>query len=251
MAGRDREMNAAQICGAHQIPLGPDGLCIQCQRELELSRLAQRRSGFQVFVNILAVLLVLGGSVTVGYFVVWPWWEMLNKERAVALGSESEKTQAALAMGDDPGPAPQRRWGRPVWRKRKKVRAPRVRVHATKREPRMVKSSIRLPHDVPVVKIIRPQIDHPRRYGVGAASRRVSVVVYVTSWCPACRKARDWLRRKKISHTVINVERDPSARKELRALNPRGSIPTFKIGRQVLVGFSPKGITRAISRASR
>jgi len=245
------DINPTQICSAHKIPLGPDGLCIQCQRELELSQMAQSRSGYQVFVNILAVLLVLGGAAAVGTFFVWPWWERLNKKRAAVVDPESG-SQAVTVTEDEAGPRRQRRWGRPVWPRRwKRARRPRVRVHAPKRVPRQIKSSLRLPHDIPEVKIIRPEIDNPRRFGVGGASRRVRVVVYVTSWCPACRQARNWLRRKQISHTVFNVERDSAARMELRAINPRGSIPTFKIGRQVLVGFSPQGITQAILRASR
>ena len=249
----DTDMDAMQICGAHNIPLGPDGLCIQCQRDYELSQMAQSRSGYQVFVNIFAVLLVLGGCGAVGYFFIWPGYQRHLQQAAGVTDPEPEDSYAAVADDDD-GPDPQRRWGRPTFRKRTKkvaVRRPRTRVHATKRERNEIKNSLRAPYDKPKVKIIRPEIDNPRRSGVSAASRRVRVVVYVTSWCPACRKARRWLRRKQIRHTVHNVERNRTARMELRSINPRGSIPTFKIGRQVLVGFSPSGVTRAIMRASR
>ena len=237
----------------HHLPLGHDGQCIQCRREVELGQMAQSRSGYQVFVNVLGVLLVLGGCAAAGTFFVWPWWQKANENRSPALDElDDQESVAAAAQGvDEPGV--ERRWGRPSYRRRQKEavrRSPKTSVRSTTRQRLQNRSSLRGPHHTPKVKIIRSEVDRPSS-GVAAASRRVRVVVYVTSWCPACSKARRWLRRKNIRHTLHNVERDRAARQELRSLNPRGSIPTFKIGRQVLVGFSAQAVTRAIMRASR
>jgi len=249
----DNSPGPGRVCAAHNLPLGPDGKCIQCKREYELSQMAQSRSGYQIFVNVLGVLLVMGGCAAVGYFFIWPWWERFNHVPADEMQGplESEDDHASAATTDEPGV--ERRWGRPKWLKRThkpRARRPKTKIHTTRRSKHEVKSSLRAPDDVPKVKIIRPETD-PRKLGVAGASRRVRVKVYVTSWCPACRKARKWLRRKNISHTLYDVERNRTARMELRSINPRGSIPTFKIGRQVLVGFSPGAVTRAIMRAAR
>ena len=80
---------------------------------------------------------------------------------------------------------------------------------------------------------------------------RVDVIVYYTSWCPACRKLRGYLAERGIRSTEYDIENDSAAQARQRALNPRGSIPTVEIEGQVLVGFNPKRIEAAIDRAAR
>lgn len=80
---------------------------------------------------------------------------------------------------------------------------------------------------------------------------RVDVVVYYTSWCPACRKLRAYLAERGIRSTEYDIENDSAAKTRQRALNPRGSIPTVEIEGQVLVGFNPQRIEAAIDRAAR
>ena len=80
---------------------------------------------------------------------------------------------------------------------------------------------------------------------------RVDVIVYYTSWCPACRSLRGYLAQRGIRSTEYDIENDSAAKARQRALNPRGSIPTVDIEGQVLIGFDPKGIEAAIDRAAR
>jgi glutaredoxin 3 len=80
---------------------------------------------------------------------------------------------------------------------------------------------------------------------------RVDVIVYYTSWCPACRKLRGYLAQRGIRSTEYDIENDSAAEARQRVLNPRGSIPTVEIEGQVLVGFDPKRIEAAIDRAAR
>jgi glutaredoxin len=80
---------------------------------------------------------------------------------------------------------------------------------------------------------------------------RVDVVVYYTSWCPACRKLRAYLAERGIRSTEYDIENDSAAQARQRVLNPGGSIPTVDIEGQVLVGFNPKRIEAAIDRAAR
>ncbi len=72
--------------------------------------------------------------------------------------------------------------------------------------------------------------------------------MYVTAWCPACRKARAWFRANGINFEVRDVEQNKTWSRERTALNPRRSVPTIKIGGEVLVGFSPSRIKQAIAR---
>jgi glutaredoxin len=79
---------------------------------------------------------------------------------------------------------------------------------------------------------------------------QVSITMFAARWCSACNAARRWLRRQNIPYIERDLDRDRGARRALRAINPRGSIPTFLINGRVLIGFSPRRITRAIQSAS-
>jgi glutaredoxin len=87
---------------------------------------------------------------------------------------------------------------------------------------------------------------------VAVARRRVSIVMYSTSWCPSCTSAREWFNAQGISFVEHDIESSDLYRERMRRLNPRGSIPTISIDdRAVLVGFSPGAIATAIDDAAR
>jgi len=82
------------------------------------------------------------------------------------------------------------------------------------------------------------------------ARELVDVTVYYTSWCPACRAARGYLSERGIRFVEHDVEHDARAKARQRLINPRGNIPTIEIEGQVLVGFNPTKIERAIEQAA-
>lgn len=84
------------------------------------------------------------------------------------------------------------------------------------------------------------------------ARRRVSVIMYATSWCPACKEAKAYMKQKGISYTELNVEKNEPARRMHRRRNPKGSVPTIVFdGDEVMVGFSAQGIESHMDRAAR
>ena len=84
-----------------------------------------------------------------------------------------------------------------------------------------------------------------------AAHRRVPVVMYSTSWCGVCKKARDYFEERRIAFEEHDVDEDRNARAEYLKLNPRRSVPTIKIGDEVIVGFSAAAVERALDSAVR
>lgn len=86
---------------------------------------------------------------------------------------------------------------------------------------------------------------------LSAARRRVPVVMYATAWCGVCKRAREYFRQQAISFVEHDVDRDPRAREEYLRLNPRRSVPTIKIGDDVIVGFSAVAVERALDSAAR
>jgi len=67
-------------------------------------------------------------------------------------------------------------------------------------------------------------------------AERRDVLVYVTSWCGACRSALRFLERHGVAHRTIDIDEDAQAAETVMALN-RGnrSVPTILVdGEHVL-----------------
>ena len=67
------------------------------------------------------------------------------------------------------------------------------------------------------------------------------VILYCTSWCPACRRVRRLFKEHGIDYTEIDINKVPEARDRLRKLTG-GTLttPTFDINGQIIVDFKPE-----------
>ena len=91
----------------------------------------------------------------------------------------------------------------------------------------------------------------PKEWELANARKRVPIVMYSTAWCGVCKKARSYFEKERISFIEYDVDKNASARAEYLALNPRRSVPTIKIGNEVVVGFSEGAVDRALKDAAR
>lgn len=73
------------------------------------------------------------------------------------------------------------------------------------------------------------------------------VVVYSTSWCPACQEAKAYLRGKGIPFSDKNVETSQEAAEEFSRLGGRG-VPLILINGQRSDGFSPQWIDQQLAQ---
>lgn len=78
-----------------------------------------------------------------------------------------------------------------------------------------------------------------------AATTRKHVEVFVTSWCPFCKKLEAYLKDKNIKYTRYDIEKNRAGFKKYQALGS-GGIPITKIGKTVINGFQPDGIMQAL-----
>ncbi len=77
----------------------------------------------------------------------------------------------------------------------------------------------------------------------------VHVTMYGTGWCPFCRSAEALLLRKGVRELVkIDVDRDPSSRKEMIARSGRRTVPQIFIDENHVGGFDDLS---ALDRAGR
>ena len=56
------------------------------------------------------------------------------------------------------------------------------------------------------------------------------IVVYLTSWCPYCNRARELLDSKGAKFEVIDIEERPEARAQMMARSGRRTVPQIFIG---------------------
>lgn len=68
-----------------------------------------------------------------------------------------------------------------------------------------------------------------------------TVEIYVTSWCPYCRQALDYLKSKSISYVAHDIEKDSAARQKYEELGGQG-VPFIIIGANRMSGYSREAL---------
>jgi len=63
------------------------------------------------------------------------------------------------------------------------------------------------------------------------------VVMYTTSWCPYCTRAKQLFARKGVQYTEIDVDAVEGARVEMQRRSGRTSVPQIFVGARHLGGF--------------
>lgn len=103
------------------------------------------------------------------------------------------------------------------------------------------------PSAIPAVDSPAPAPEQPQEVSLSD----VNVVVYTASWCSVCKRAKAWMNQQGIAYEDRDVDSSPENARAMRSLNPRGSIPTFDVDGEVMVGFSDQGLLATMHRAAR
>lgn len=79
----------------------------------------------------------------------------------------------------------------------------------------------------------------------------LTIVAYITHWCPDCVRSRRVLQRAGLPFEEIDIEKTPSAEDAMRAINGgSGKVPTILIespaGRRVLIEPADNDLTDAL-----
>lgn len=83
----------------------------------------------------------------------------------------------------------------------------------------------------------------PKDVFKSTASSSQRVVMYATSWCPYCEKARKYFKANKISYTEYDIENDTNAKIRYDSIGGKG-VPVILVGKRRLNGFSESGFKR-------
>lgn len=82
--------------------------------------------------------------------------------------------------------------------------------------------------------------------GVSNKGRAKKVVMYSTTWCGVCKRARRFLKSQKISFKEYDVEKSRKGKKDYARLKGRG-VPILLVGGQRMNGFSASRFSRMYS----
>jgi glutaredoxin-like YruB-family protein len=72
------------------------------------------------------------------------------------------------------------------------------------------------------------------------------VEIYVTSWCPYCRALEKFLKAQNVNYTKYDIEKDSQGMKQHARLGGGGVPVTVINSKQVIRGFEPSELYRAL-----
>lgn len=87
-----------------------------------------------------------------------------------------------------------------------------------------------------------------------AAKGATYAIIYGAEWCGPCHQAKDYLEKRGVAVTFHDIEKEPKRAAEMRkkleaAGRGGGNIPVIDVGGELFVGFNPRALDRALSRA--
>ncbi|MFN8390385.1 MAG: glutaredoxin domain-containing protein [Bdellovibrionota bacterium] len=94
----------------------------------------------------------------------------------------------------------------------------------------------------------REQLFEQDHYGSGGNGKKVEI--FVTSWCPYCKKLEAYLQSEHIKYVRYDIEQDRKG-KLLHDQLGGGGVPVTRIGeKEVVHGYDPDRIGRALGTAN-
>jgi len=94
-----------------------------------------------------------------------------------------------------------------------------------------------------------PQRPQSERFREKRPYGDIHVIMYMTSWCPYCVKARNYLRSLDVNLIEYNIERDKNKREEM--LGKSGGsmgVPLIDVEGTIIRGYNPGALKAAIER---
>ena len=74
------------------------------------------------------------------------------------------------------------------------------------------------------------------------------VVLFSTSTCSWCRRAKRYLKEQRVPFKEVNVERDSDAATDIVRKTGQTGVPVIKIGSSWVVGFDKDRIDKELAR---
>jgi glutaredoxin 3 len=72
------------------------------------------------------------------------------------------------------------------------------------------------------------------------------VILFSTSTCSWCRRAKRYFREQRVPFKEVNLERDPEAARDVVRKTGQTGVPVIKIGTRWIVGFDKERIEKEL-----
>jgi glutaredoxin len=96
----------------------------------------------------------------------------------------------------------------------------------------------------------RPPAEYTQKSQSSTSSQQTAqqnrVDLYVTSWCPYCKKARQFFDSRGIKYKAYDIEKDAKAAARQRKLDSRKGVPFAVINGTAIHGYSPERYASAL-----
>lgn len=95
---------------------------------------------------------------------------------------------------------------------------------------------------------VPPDLNQKVRSQLLNAQNREQTIVFVTSWCPACRALEEALKKSGAEYTKVDIEESAVGEKlflELGKIDGGQGIPLSLVGNELFRGFDPRIVTRS------
>lgn len=88
--------------------------------------------------------------------------------------------------------------------------------------------------------------DNPKEKDKASPSKSHQVELYITSWCPYCKKAVNFFQSRGITFAAYDIEKDENAARRKKQLDSRNGVPLAVIDGQKIHGYSDESYMRAL-----
>ena len=76
---------------------------------------------------------------------------------------------------------------------------------------------------------------------------QADIILYCTSWCPDCRRARNWLKANELNYIEVDIDTNPAASDQVKKWNNGKRItPTFDVGGVIIANFDELKLTKIL-----
>ena len=72
------------------------------------------------------------------------------------------------------------------------------------------------------------------------------VIIYTTTYCPWCKKTKEFFKEHKVSFIERNVEESEKFAREMIERSGQQGVPVIEIGKEIVVGFDEQRLRRVL-----
>lgn len=76
----------------------------------------------------------------------------------------------------------------------------------------------------------------------------VTVTLYTTPTCPWCLRTKEFLKKKKVKYTELNVVEDENAREAMVKKSGQMGVPVIDIDGTIIIGFDEAALEKLLGK---